>query len=608
MTATSTPAGAGLTSFAEPAVLPAREGGSLVDALADNAARFPGSVAISRRAGSGWQDVTCAQFHDEVRAVAKGIVASGVGPGDRVGVMSATRYEWTVVDYALWYAGAVPVPIYETSSAEQVQWILSDSGAVGVFLEGSAHRAVFDEVAGDLPEVTRVWVFDEGATGALASGGAGVADEELDARRATLGPASLATIMYTSGTTGRPKGCTLTHGNFLFEVDAVTSGAPELFGPGSSTLLFLPIAHVFGRIIQITCIAARVRLGHTADVKNVVADLAVFRPTFLLSVPRVFEKIYNGSTSKAHAEGKGRIFDRAAAVAIAHSQAQDAGGPSLWLRAQHGVFDRLVYSKLRAALGGEVTHAVSGGAALGARLGHFFRGIGLIIMEGYGLTETSAAATLNRPGLIRIGSVGRPLPGTEVRIGDDGEVLLRGPHIFAGYWNNPSATAEVIGADGWFHSGDIGELDADGFLSITGRKKELIVTSGGKNVAPAVLEDRLRAHPLVSHCMVVGDGRPYVAALVTLDTEALPAWLAAQGKPAGTGAAALVDDPELRAEIQGAVDDANRAVSHAEAIKRFAVLPVDWTDSGGQLTPTLKLKRGVVMAQFADAVEALYAG
>ncbi len=595
-----------MQEFSEPALVSVPTEGNLTDHLLANERSAGTTAAIALPDGDGWRDLDYRQFADRVRAVAKGIVASGVEVGDRVGIMGRTSFEWTLFDYALWYAGAVPVPIYETSSAEQVEWILSDSGAVGVVLESARHREVFEQVAGSLPAVTRVWVLDDGAADELARAEAEVPDADLEARRSAVGPDDVCTIIYTSGTTGRPKGCTLTHGNFMFEVDAVIAGAPEVFAPGQSTLLFLPLAHVFGRVIEIACIRGRVRLGHSADVANLLPNLASFQPTFLLSVPRVFEKVFNGAQAKAEAAGKGSIFNTAAQTAVAYSRSLDDGGPSLVLRVKHTVFDRLVYRKLRAAMGGRVRHSVSGGAALGDRLGHFFRGIGVTILEGYGLTETAAASTVNRPDGITIGSVGRPIPGTSVRIAADGEILLRGPHIFRGYWNNDAATREAIEPDGWFHSGDIGRIDEDGFLHITGRKKELLVTAGGKNVAPAVLEDRLRAHPLVSQCMVVGDGKPYIACLVTLDGESLPVWLENNGKSPDTPVADLVDDPAVVAEIQGAVDQANKAVSKAESIRKFTILPVDWTEEGGQLTPSLKLKRNVVMAEFGDDVAALY--
>jgi long-chain acyl-CoA synthetase len=595
------------TEFANPLAVAVPTTGSVVDHVVENAANEPDRVALSVPRGDAWVGVTSTEFLDQVRAVAKGIIANGVDAGERIGVMSRTRYEWTVVDYAIWYAGCVSVPVYETSSAEQIQWMLSDSGSVAVFVESEKNRRTYDEVADQIPSCTRTWVFEDGALEELAREGARISDEELEARRATLSPDSLATIIYTSGTTGRPKGCMLTHGNLMFEIDQVVWGLPDVFlAKDSSTLLFLPIAHVFGRLIQLGCIRGGVRLGHSADIKQLLPGLASFQPTFLLAVPRVFEKVYNSAQQKAQAAGKGHIFDTAANVAIEYSEALDSGGPGLGLKLKHALFDKLVYGKLRHAMGGQMKWAVSGGAPLGARLGHFFRGIGVTILEGYGLTETSAASTVNRPKALRIGTVGQPMPGARVKIAEDGEILLGGGQIFVGYWNNPTATAEVLEPDGWFHSGDIGEIDDDGFVRITGRKKELIVTAAGKNVAPAVLEDRLRANWLVSQCMVVGDAKPFIAALVTIDPESFPAWVAQNSKGDVT-VADMVNDPDLNAVIQGAIDEANKAVSHAEAIKKFAILPVDWTEEGGQMTPSLKLKRTVVMQEFADDVERLYA-
>ncbi len=594
-----------MLQYSSPPVATELTASNLTDVLVNQAVARPHAVGFSRRAGDRWEDVTYRDFLAEVTAVAKGLAASGVGTGDRVGLMSRTRYEWTLFDFAIWMAGAVPVPIYETSSAEQVQWILSDSGAVTVVVESEGHLALVDSVRSDLPALTSVWCIDSGAVDVVADAGHEIGDDEIERRRRSLTVDDIATIIYTSGTTGRPKGCELTHGNFLNEAHSVVSCAPEMFNDRGATLLFLPLAHVFARMIEIGTVYSGVRLGHTPDVKNLLPDLAVFQPTFILSVPRVFEKVYNSSAAKAEAEGKGKIFARAAKTAIAYSEALDTGGPGLALKLQHGLFDRLVYGKLRNALGGRVSHAVSGGAPLGARLGHFYRGIGVTILEGYGLTETSAGATLNRPEELRIGTVGRPIPGTSIKIAEDGEVLIKGPIVFKGYGNNPTATAEAIESDGWFHSGDIGELDEDGFLTITGRKKELIVTAAGKNVAPAVLEDRLRAHALVSQCVVVGDNQPFIAALVTIDAEALPGWLKAQGKEAAD-VASLVDDEDLKAEVQRAVDDANLAVSKAEAIKKFAILASDFTEESGELTPTLKLKRNVVMKDYESAVEALY--
>ena len=579
---------------------------NLADMLANVVRQDPDHALFARRTGDGWADVSAAAYGREVRALAKGFVAAGVQPGDRVGLMSKTRYEWTLVDFAIWYAGAVTVPIYETSSAEQVEWILSDSGAVGVVVETPAHASIVEEVRDSVGAALQsVWVLDKDAITALEEAGSAVDDAVLDERARRLTADSLATIIYTSGTTGRPKGCELTHGNFLAEVyNVVASVKGVLFRPDDTTLLFIPLAHVFARVIQLGCVYSRTKLGHTADVKNLLADLATFRPTFILSVPRVFEKIYNSSEQKADAAGKGKIFRRAAATAIAYSESLDHGGPPVGLRLQHAVFDRLVYKKLRAALGGRAAHAVSGGAPLGARLGHFFRGSGIVVLEGYGLTETTAGCTFNLPDALKMGTVGRPVPGTTISVAADGEVLVKGPLVLRRYWQNPAATADAI-VDGWLRTGDLGELDTDGFLRITGRKKELIVTAGGKNVAPAVLEDRLRAHTLVSQCMVVGDGQPYIGCLVTLDAEALPAWLSNRGLEARP-VEQLVEDPDVVAEIQAAVDSANKAVSKAEAIKRFRILPIDFTVEGGQLTPSLKLKRSLVTKEFAAQIDALY--
>jgi long-chain acyl-CoA synthetase len=577
----------------------------------DNAKNRPDLVSLRVRTGDHWSDVTGREFAQQVLAVAKGLLAAGIEPGERVGLMSKTRYEWTLFDFAILAIGAVVVPIYETSSAEQVEWILSDSGAKSVVIESPAHAAMVDDVRARTPELVNVWQIDADAVETLAAAGAELADEDVYKRTDATTPSDLASLIYTSGTTGRPKGCELIHQNFLSEVSEISTSQPNLFNTETSTLLFLPVAHVFGRAIQMGAIATGCTLGHTADIKNLIADFAVFKPTFVLSVPRVFEKVYNTAKQKAHADGKGPIFDRAERVAIAYSEALDARGPSIGLKLQHTVFDKLVYSKLRAALGGNCSAAISGGAPLGARLGHFFRGIGVTIYEGYGLTETTAGACLNAPDKIKVGTVGRPVGGMSVKIADDGEILLAGPIVFSGYWRNESASAEALddtGGKRWFHTGDIGEIDNDGFVKITGRKKELIVTAGGKNVAPAVLEDRVRAHWLISQCLVVGDQQPFIAALITIDPESFPAWRERAGKPEGSTLADLVDDPDLNAEVQNAIDDANKAVSKAEAIKKFTILPEDWTEATGQLTPSLKLKRNVVIAECASEISALYAG
>ncbi|GAB3436405.1 AMP-dependent synthetase/ligase [Phycicoccus ginsengisoli] len=590
-----------------PPLVPPTTEGSLADLPARNAATNPTSVAFVRKEGARWVDVTAQEFNEDVRAMAKGLVASGIRPGDRVAIMSKTRYEWTLTDFAIWTAGAVTVPIYETSSAEQVAWILSDSGARAIVLETPAHEAALAEVRDQLGGVEHVWQLDAGAIDDLKAAGASVSDDDLAAATAGIDRSSTATIIYTSGTTGRPKGVQLTHDNFLALADnAITKLKAVVQADGASTLLFLPLAHVFARFIQVLCVAGEAKMGHSADIKNLLDDFAAFKPTFILSVPRVFEKIYNSAEAKATSEGKGKIFGTAADTAIAWSTAQDAGGAGLGLRVRHALFDRLVYAKLRAAMGGEVMYAVSGGAPLGTRLGHFFRGIGVTVLEGYGLTETTAPATVNVPDRVKIGTVGAPLPGVGIRIADDGEILIRGNNVFAGYHNNDDATSDAV-RDGWFHTGDIGELDEDGYLKITGRKKELLVTAGGKNVAPAALEDRLRAHPLVSQCIVVGDQKPFIAALITLDEEMYPSWAKNNGiddvpfEQAGTNEVVL-------AELQKAVDDANRSVSKAESIRKFAVLEGDFTEENGYLTPSLKLKRNIVMRDFQDRVEELYAG
>jgi long-chain acyl-CoA synthetase len=595
--------------FSVPPVVTIGEATNLTDPVWDNAAKSPDTVQFSRSTAEGWQDVTCAQFRDEVTALAKGLAAAGVEPGERVALMSKTRYEWTLIDYAIWAAGAVTVPIYDTSSAEQVAWILADSEAVACFVETPAHQETVAQVRDRVPGLREVWQIDAGALPELVAGGAGVDEAEITRRRRLPKADDVATIIYTSGTTGRPKGCVLTHRNMYSDIANAIPGLTALFHEGSSTLLFLPLAHSFARLIQLGVVYARCRMGHLPDVKNLVEVLGEFKPTFILSVPRVFEKVYNTAKQRAHADGKGRIFDAADRTAVAYSEALDRpGGPGLGLRIQHRIFDRLVYGRLRAALGGQCHSAISGGAPLGARLAHFYRGVGLTVYEGYGLTETSPAVAVNLQHAIRIGTVGRPLPGVTVRLANDGEILIRGDLVFREYWNNPQATAEVLDEDGWFHSGDLGELDEDGFLKITGRKKEIIVTAGGKNVAPAVLEDRLRAHPLISQSMVVGDRQPFIAVLVTIDEEAWPVWLGEVGLPRDSAIADMLDHPTLREHIQRAVDDANLAVSHAEAIKVFRILPRDWSEETGEITPSLKVKRNVVLKQYADEIAAIYGG
>jgi long-chain acyl-CoA synthetase len=594
--------------FGIPALIEIPDDAGLADVVFSRAAADPDEVMLRRRASDGsWQDVTAGQFRAEVSAVAKGLIAAGLQPGDRIALMSRTRYEWTVADYAIWAAGAVSVPVYETSSADQVEWILGDSGASAAIAEEDSHAQIIASVRDRLPELGPVWRIT--ALGDVAAVGTDVTDDQLRQHRVSRRASDLATIIYTSGTTGRPKGCELTHRNLLSAVrNAVHAALPEVFQmPDASTLLFMPLAHVFARIVEIGCVEAGAVLGHWENVGTVAEGLREFRPTFLLAVPRVFEKVYNTAVQQASASSTtSKIFAAAASTAIAYSRGLENGRPGIGLHIRRAIFDQLVYGKLRAAVGGRVQYAVSGGAPLGERLGHFFRGVGITVLEGYGMTETSAAATVNKPSRNKIGTVGQPLPGVSARIAEDGEISLRGGIIVPGYWQNPAATKETIDEDGWLHTGDLGSLDDEGFLRVTGRKKELIVTAGGKNVAPAVLEDRLRAHPLISQCMVVGDGRPFIACLITLDAEALEHWKTEHAKPPGATAADLATDPDLLAELQAAVDDANKAVSRAESIRKFRVLPVDFSTDNGYITPSLKVKRAVVAKDFAGDIEALY--
>jgi long-chain acyl-CoA synthetase len=599
--------GESVHEFGVPALVEIPATANLTDVVFRRAQTEPDTVVLRRRRGAGdWQDVTAASFGAEVAALAGGLVAAGVGPGDRVALMSRTSYEWTLIDYACWAAGAVTVPVYQTSSAEQVEWILADSSACAVFAETRTHEEIIGSVRGRLPGLARLWMTSE--LDALASGGAQIGMEQLEQRRIGRAAADLATIVYTSGTTGQPKGCQITHGNLLADVRNAVAALPEIFeAPGCSTLLFLPLAHVFARIIQVGFLEAGAVLGHWPEMSTLAEGLREFHPTFLLAVPRVFEKVYDSAQQQASASAAGaRIFAAAAQTAVGWSKARDGRGAGPALRLRRAAFDRLVYRRLRAAIGGQIQYAISGGAPLGEQLGHFFRGAGVTVLEGFGMTETTGAVTVNRPARNKIGTVGQPLPGVAVRIAGDGEIQLTGHSVFAGYWRNDAATGDALGSDGWLRTGDIGVLDDEGFLQVIGRKKELIVTAGGINVAPSVLEDRLRASPLVSQAMVVGEGRPYVACLVTLDPEALEVWKRRHGRPDGATPRDLADDPELIAEIQRAVDDANKAVSRAESIRRFRILPVDFTEASGELTPSLKVRRDVVGKDFAADITALY--
>ncbi len=600
-----------MREFSVPLNFTVPDDGSAVDAVYAHAEKNPTLALFKRRTGGTWVDVTAREIAETVIAVAKGLIASGVGPGDRVALMSGTRYEWPILDFAIWSAGGVTVPVYETSSAEQVRWILQDSAAVALIVENATHTDTVAGVVGDFPGLTTVLQIEPGddepgAIATLVERGADVADDDVRARTAALKASDPATLIYTSGTTGRPKGCMLTHSNLIAESNAIaTSGFGALLQPGRRNLMFLPLAHVLARAVSLAAFNAGTTVGHTSDTKNIVAIFGEFKPDFILSVPRVFEKVYNTARQKAHSEGKGKIFDAAAEVAIEWSQAQDTGGAGFFLNLKHTVFDKLVYGKLKAALGGQCQLAISGGAPLGARLGHFFRGLGVTIYEGYGLTETTAAITVNSPGNQKIGTVGKPLAGNSVRIAEDGEILLKGPVVFTEYWKNEAATKDAI-EDGWFHTGDLGSLDTEGYLSITGRKKEIIVTAGGKNVAPAGLEDHLRAHPLISQALVVGDQKPFIGALITIDPEAWPGWLERNEKASDATIESLIADVDLIAEIDEAIAEANKLVSAAESIKKYRILPLDFTEETGELTPTLKLKRNIILQNHGAAIEAIY--
>ena len=594
-----------MNEITTPALIPIDTVGNLTNLIAERAWFEPERVVASRPLGDGWQAVSAKEFEEEIKSVAKGLVASGISIGDRVAIMSRTRYEWTILDFAIWYTGAVSVPIYETSSAEQIDWILNDSAAVAIIVENQSLAELAKPV---MPVACKnIWNITDNALAILAAAGKSITDDEISKRRDALKPETLATLIYTSGTTGKPKGVQLTHGNFQAECGNVVNALSDLFlKAGGSTLLFLPVAHVFGRLVQIGAVMAGLHLSHCSDTTKLLSDLATFKPTFVLAVPRIFEKIYNGAEAKAEAAGKGKIFHKAAETAISYSKALDTKRISPLLKIKHGVFDKLVYSKIRTSLGGKVEAAISGGAPLGDRLGHFFRGAGIRVLEGYGLTETTGASNVNTTASHRVGSVGKPIPGATVKIAEDGEVLIKGAVVMQGYWQNDAANAEVFTKDNYFKSGDLGKLDDEGYLYITGRKKELIVTAGGKNVAPAVLEDRLRSNPLISQCMVVGDNKPFIAALITLDPDSIKPWSVANKKE-GASIADLAKDPTLLSAIQSAVDETNKAVSKAESIRKFTVLPIDFTIAGGHLTAKLSVKRHVVAQQFAREIDELFA-
>ena len=591
-----------------PAAVEADPNANATDLLVERVRKTPDLAIFALPQSDGtWQDVTATEFLNQVRALAKGFVAAGIQPGDKIGMMCRTRYEWTLIDFAVWFAGAILVPVYETSSPHQIHWDLEDSGAIAMITETVELFSRFDEVHGDLPLVSQVWKIDLGDLDKLAASGTAVTDEEIERRRTLAKGSDMATLIYTAGTTGKPKGCALTHSNFVELCRNAVAAIPEVVNTGASTLLFITTAHIFARFIAVLCVHGGVKVGHQGDTSQLLPAMASFRPSFLLAVPRVFEKVYNSSEQKAEEGGRGKIFRKAAAVAIAHSKALDAGKVPLGLAAQFALYDRLVLSKIRKALGGRVKYAVSGSAPLGLYLGHFYRSLGLTILEGYGLTETTAPLTVNLPSNFKIGKVGPPLPGVSIRIAEDGEIQGKGIDIFAGYWQNEKATKEAFDGE-WFRTGDIGTIDEDGYLTITGRKKEIIVTAGGKNVSPAALEDPIRSNPIIGQVIVVGEQKPFIAALVSLDPEMLPAWLKNNGQDPKLSLADAAKNPAVIAEVQRAVDAANKHVSRAESIRKFQILDVDMTEASGHLTPKLSIKRNVILKDFADTIEGLYAG
>lgn len=597
-----------MIQFEIPAIVPADPEANITDLLVQRVQKTPNLALFSVPDGEGWRDITAAAFQAEVIALAKGFVAAGIQPGEKVGFIARTTYEWSLIDFALFYAGAVMVPVYETSSPSQIQWITEDSGAIALIVESPDHFARVDEVRGDIPLVRDVWQMHLGAIETLKKQGESVEDAEIERRRNIARGEDISTLIYTSGSTGRPKGCVLTHSNF---VELTRNSAKALNTvvsmPGASTVLFITTAHVFARFISILNVHAGVRTGHQPDTKQLLPALGSFKPTFLLAVPRVFEKVYNSAEQKAEAGGKGKIFRAAADVAIEHSKLLEEGKKiPFGMKIKFALFDKLVYSKLRAAMGGNIVYAISGSAPLGARLGHFFHSLGIVILEGYGLTETTAPATVNLHDKSKIGTVGPVLPGSGVRLADDGEIQVRGICVFKEYWNNPEATAEAFSEGGWFHTGDIGSFDSEGFLTITGRKKEIIVTAGGKNVAPAALEDPIRSNPIISQVVVVGDKRPFISALVTLDPEMLPTWLGNNGLAADMSLEDAAKHEVVHAEVQRAIDAANARVSRAESIRKFTILPIEWTEASGHLTPKMSIKRNVIMADFDGEIEKIY--
>jgi len=598
-----------MRSYELPSLVESASHENITDLLVQRVKKTPAIALYGREDTPGvWTDVSANSFLEQVQDLARGFIASGIKPGDAVAIMSRTRYEWALVDYALWFAGAVSVPIYETSAPAQIEWVLSDSDAVALIVETAEHQERYEKIKAGAPLVKQVWRLDDDSLFRLIGKGKDVSLDQLEQARTSRNLDDLATIIYTSGTTGKPKGCELLHRGFVDLSKNSQLELPEVVKEGQATLLFLPLAHVYARFISILCVHGGIKVGHQPDTKNVAAAMQSFKPNFLLAVPRVFEKVYNSAEQKAEAAGKGKIFRKAVQVAIDYSRSLDTKkGASAGLKLQYKVFDALVYKKLRAAMGGNVKYAVSGGAPLGERLGHFFRAIGLIVLEGYGLTETSAPAMIGRPTDAKIGKVGRVLPGCAVKIADDGEILLKGSNVLRGYWKNPEATKATMEGE-WFKTGDIGELDEEGFISIVGRKKELIITAGGKNVAPTALEDPLRASPIISQAVVIGDQRPFVSVLISLDPEMLPVWLSNNGEKSDMTLAQAAKNKKVLSEIQKSIDEVNATVSNAEAIKKFAVIETELTETSGHLTPSMKVKREAVTRDFAPVIDEIYGG
>ncbi|MCW3494766.1 AMP-dependent synthetase/ligase [Microbacterium sp. SSM24] len=596
-----------MVQFEVPAIVPADPQANVADLLVERVKATPQLALFAVPDAGGWRDITAADFQKQVVALAKGFVAAGIEPGEKVAFIARTTYDWTLVDFALFYAGAVMVPVYETSSPSQISWILNDSGAIACLSESADHSARLDEIRADVPLIRSTWEMQRGDLDKLVAGGKDVTDAEIERRRSIANGADIATLIYTSGSTGRPKGCVLTHSNFVELTRNSAKSLHEVVAkPGASTLLFITTAHIFARFISVLNIHAGVKTGHQPDTKQLLPALGSFKPTYLLAVPRVFEKVYNSAEQKAEAGGKGKIFRAAAHTAVEHSRLLQEGKKVPFMtKVKFRLFDRLVYSKLRTAMGGNVVYAVSGSAPLGHRLGHFFHSLGVTILEGYGLTETTAPATVNLATKSKIGTVGPVLPGVGIRLAEDGEIQVRGINVFKEYWRNPEATAAAFDGD-WFKTGDIGSFDDEGFLSITGRKKEIIVTAGGKNVAPAVLEDPIRANPIVGQVVVVGDQKPFISALITLDPEMLPTWLANNDLPGDMSLTDASKNEAVRAEVQRAIDHANKSVSRAESIRKFTILDSEWTEASGHLTPKMSIKRNVIMDDFAGAIEELY--